>query len=463
MAFGYPVLLELAGRRAVVIGEFAVEAGKVEGLLAAGAEVTVVAKGPQAALDRLDGDPRVVVHRRGYGGPGDLAGAVVCVASAAKPAVRDAIAADARAAGVLVNVMDDVPNCDFAAPAIVRRGDLLIAIGTGGRAPALAGRLRADGRGRPGAGRHAPPPARLRGPLPPLEGRPRPGRARAPDPGGPRRGGRHPPPHPPAGGPAHGGVVSGTVYLVGAGPGDPRLLTLRGAEVLQRADVVVYDRLAPEALLDLAPRGAERVDAGKARGRVALSQEAINRVLVDRGRRGLTVVRLKGGDPFVFGRGGEEALALAEAGVPFEVVPGVSAAVAAPAYAGIPVTHRGLAASYAVISATLAGGAPADLVRTAAAADTLVLLMAAERLGEVCAQLIAAGRPADEPAAVVASASTAAQQVVTGTLAGLAAADPDVDPPATLVCGPSVALADRLAWFAHGEHAGILPAAATQP
>jgi len=242
--------------------------------------------------------------------------------------------------------------------------------------------------------------------------------------------------------------VSGIVYLVGAGPGDPRLLTLRGAEVLQRADVVVYDRLAPAALLDLAPRGAERVDAGKARGRVALSQEAINRVLVDRGRRGLTVVRLKGGDPFVFGRGGEEALALAEAGVPFEVVPGVSAAVAAPAYAGIPVTHRGLAASYAVVSATLAGGAPADLARTAAAADTLVLLMAAERLGEVCAQLIAAGRPADEPAAVIASASTAAQQVVTGTLAELAAADPDVAPPATLVCGPSVALAEPLAWFA---------------
>jgi precorrin-2 dehydrogenase / sirohydrochlorin ferrochelatase len=144
MAFGYPVLLELAGRRAVVIGEFAVEAGKVEGLLAAGAEVTVVAKGPEAALDRLEGDPRVVVHRRGYGGPDDLAGAVVCVASAAEPAVRDAIAADARAAGVLVNVMDDVPNCDFAAPAIVRRGELVIAIGTGGRAPALASRLRAE-------------------------------------------------------------------------------------------------------------------------------------------------------------------------------------------------------------------------------------------------------------------------------------------------------------------------------
>jgi uroporphyrin-III C-methyltransferase len=257
--------------------------------------------------------------------------------------------------------------------------------------------------------------------------------------------------------------MSGIVYLVGAGPGDPRLLTLRGAEVLQRADVVVYDRLAPAALLDLAPRGAERIDAGKARGRVALSQEAINRVLVDRGRRGQVVVRLKGGDPFVFGRGGEEALALAEAGVPFEVVPGVSAAVAAPAYAGIPVTHRGLAQSFAVVSATLAGGHPADLARTAATADTLVLLMAAERLAEVCAQLIAAGRPPDQPAAVISSASTAAQRVLTGTLSTLAAADATIDPPATLVCGPSVALAGSLGWFAHGDQADVLPAAATQP
>jgi siroheme synthase-like protein len=144
MAFGYPVLLELTGRRAVVIGELAVEAGKVEGLLVAGAEVTVIAKGPRAVLDRLEGDPRVTVRRRGYRGPADLTGVVLCVAAAAEPGIRDAIAADARAAGILVNVMDDVPNCDFAAPAIVRRGDLLIAIGTGGRAPALASRLRAE-------------------------------------------------------------------------------------------------------------------------------------------------------------------------------------------------------------------------------------------------------------------------------------------------------------------------------
>jgi uroporphyrin-III C-methyltransferase len=243
-------------------------------------------------------------------------------------------------------------------------------------------------------------------------------------------------------------VSSGVVYLVGAGPGDPRLLTLRGAEVLQRADVVVHDRLAPAALLDLAPRAAERVDAGKARGRAAIPKEGINRLLIDRARRGLSVVRLKGGDPFVFGRGGEEALALAAAAVPFEVVPGVSAAVAAPAYAGIPLTHRGLAASVAVVSASLAGG-PADLRRVATAVDTLVVLMVAERLGEVCAGLVAAGRPADEPAAVVTAASTSGQRSLVGTLSVLAEAE--VDPPATLVCGQVAALAGTLAWFVPGD------------
>jgi siroheme synthase-like protein len=143
MAFGYPVLLELEGRRAVVVGELAVAAGKVDGLLAAGATVTVVAPGPAAALDRLEAEPGVTVRRRGYL-PGDLAGAFLCVAGSADPAQRSAVAAEARAAGVLVNVMDDVPNCDWAAPAVVRRGDLVVAVGTGGRAPALASRLRAE-------------------------------------------------------------------------------------------------------------------------------------------------------------------------------------------------------------------------------------------------------------------------------------------------------------------------------
>jgi uroporphyrin-III C-methyltransferase len=252
--------------------------------------------------------------------------------------------------------------------------------------------------------------------------------------------------------------VSGTVYLVGAGPGDPRLITLRGAELLRRANVVVYDRLAPPALLDLAPARAERIDAGKAPGRAPLPQEAINRLLVEHARRGRRVVRLKGGDPFVFGRGGEEALACAAAGVPFEVVPGVSAAVAAPAYAGIPVTHRGLAASFAVVTASLAGGATADLRRLARAADTLVVMMVAERLGEVCAALLDAGRPATEPAALIQWASTSAQRSVAATLGDLPALarGAGIGPPATLVVGQVAALAATLDW----STAGVAPDAA---
>jgi uroporphyrin-III C-methyltransferase len=243
-------------------------------------------------------------------------------------------------------------------------------------------------------------------------------------------------------------VSGGIVYLVGAGPGDPGLLTLRGAEVLRRADVVVYDRLAPEALLDLAPARAERVDVGKLPGEARMDQAAINRLLVDRARRGMRVVRLKGGDPFVFGRGGEEALACARAGIEFEVVPGVSSAVAAPAYLGIPVTHRGLSSGFAVVTGTGASGALPELER-AAAVETLVVLMAAGKLPEVCGRLVKAGRSPDEPAALVEWATTSRQRGLVSTLSELpaAAARARLGPPATLVVGPVVALAHELAWF----------------
>jgi uroporphyrin-III C-methyltransferase len=241
--------------------------------------------------------------------------------------------------------------------------------------------------------------------------------------------------------------VTGTVYLVGAGPGDPGLITVRGAEVLRAADVVVYDRLASPLLLDLAPADAERVYAGKEPGRSALPQDEINRLLVERALEGLAVVRLKGGDPFVFGRGGEEALACARAGVRFEVVPGVTSAVAAPELAGIPVTHRGLAQSFAVVTASTAHGDDVDLARVATAVDTLVVLMAAGRLEETCHELIAAGRPADEPAAIVQWAATEEQKTVAGTLSDLPvlAAAASIGPPATLVVGAVAALTHEIA------------------
>lgn len=253
--------------------------------------------------------------------------------------------------------------------------------------------------------------------------------------------------------------MSGIVYLVGAGPGDPRLITLRGAEVLRRADVIVYDRLASPRLLDLAPARAERVYVGKEPGRAALAQDEIDRLLVSRALEGDVVVRLKGGDPFVFGRGGEEALACARAGVAFEVVPGVTSGVAAPAYAGIPVTHRGLARSFAVVTASTAHGDEVDLGRVATAVDTLVVLMAAGKLERTCRELIDAGRPEDEPAAIVQWAATEDQRSVVGTLSDLPtlARAVSIGPPATLVVGPVAALGHELAWRPEGLSTATLP------
>jgi len=243
----------------------------------------------------------------------------------------------------------------------------------------------------------------------------------------------------------------GFVALVGAGPGDPGLITVRGRELLDAADVVVVDRLAPAELVSGLPARVEVVDAGKAPHRHNLSQDDLNALLVDRARRGLRVVRLKGGDPFVFGRGGEEALACARAGVRFEVVPGVTSAVAVPAYAGIPVTHRGITQDFAVVSAHLdpsKPGASVDWAALAAGPGTLVLLMAVAVLEEVTRELVKRGRSAYTPAAVICSGTTPAERVVTGelgTIAELAAAEA-VTSPAVVVIGDVVRLRDEIAW-----------------
>ena len=255
--------------------------------------------------------------------------------------------------------------------------------------------------------------------------------------------------------------MTGRVVLVGGGPGDPRLITVRGAQVLACADVVVYDRLVSPLLLEIAPAHAERVYVGKEPGRAAMPQDELNRLLVSRAIAGRAVVRLKGGDPFVFGRGGEEALACARAGVPFEVVPGVTSAVAAPAYAGIPVTYRGVAQSFAVVTGSTAHGDSVDVSRVATAVDTLVILMAAGKLEETCRRLVDAGRAPETPAGIVQWATTSEQRVVTGTLDDLAtlARAATVGPPATLVVGEVAALAGELAWIRPPEPSDVAQAA----
>ncbi len=237
-----------------------------------------------------------------------------------------------------------------------------------------------------------------------------------------------------------------TVYLVGAGPGDPGLLTRRGEALLRIADAVVYDRLASPLLLDLAPERAARIDVGKAPGRAAMTQEEINAVLVERGRAGQEVVRLKGGDPFVFGRGGEEAEACIAAGVPFEVVPGITSAIAAPAYAGIPVTHRGVSTSVTIVTGhedPTKGTLDTDWDALARGGGTLVILMGAGRLDAITRALIDGGRAPDTPVAAVRWGTRPEQRTVRATLATIAAAG--VEAPSAIVVGDVAAL--DFSWF----------------
>ena len=237
-----------------------------------------------------------------------------------------------------------------------------------------------------------------------------------------------------------------TVYLVGAGPGDPGLLTRRGEELLRVADVVVYDRLASPALLRLASAAAELVDVGKAPGRAAMTQEQINDLLVARGREGKHVVRLKGGDPFVFGRGGEEAEACVAASVAFEVVPGITSAIAAPAYAGIPVTHRGVSTSVTIVTGhedPTKDTTGTDWEALARAGGTLVILMGAGRIADIAAALVAAGRAPDTPVAAVRWGTRPEQRTVRTTLASIASLG--VEAPSAIIVGDVAAL--DFSWF----------------
>jgi uroporphyrin-III C-methyltransferase len=246
-------------------------------------------------------------------------------------------------------------------------------------------------------------------------------------------------------------MASGKVYLVGAGPGDPKLLTVKAIELLKEADVVIYDRLVGEQILSLAPEKAEKIYVGKRTGDHEVPQNKITELIIEKAQAGGKIVRLKGGDPFVFGRGGEEAEALVEKGIEFEVVPGISSSIAAPIYAGIPLTHRDYAASVAIITGHRAGDGekPIEWVKIAEAVDTMVILMGVESLDGIARKLLEGGVSPSKPAAIVESGTYPKQRTLIGTLGTIVkeAEKKHIKPPSVIVIGEVANLGRKLAWF----------------
>jgi uroporphyrin-III C-methyltransferase/precorrin-2 dehydrogenase/sirohydrochlorin ferrochelatase len=442
----FPAFLRLSGKRVLVVGAGPVAASKLKALLDAEADVTVVA--PQVHAD-IEASP-VTIHRRPFE-VSDLAG-VWYVVAAAPPEINRAVSAAAAERHLFVNAVDDPPNASVYLGAIVKREGVTLAISTSGRAPALAGLLRE------GLERLLPADldawlrvadderVRWKSAGIPMEAR-RPELLRALNAIYVGRA-HHEGEVEPAieetlfDAPAKQALVS----LVGAGPGDPELLTARARTRLAEADVVLYDALVSPAILALASH-ARCLSVGKRHGRHSVSQETINKLLVRGGRRGQRIVRLKAGDPYVFGRGGEEALALAAAGLPFEVVPGVSSAIAAAALAGVPVTHRGLASGVLVVSGHAESSFAPAVDSLAPTGTTLVVLMGVNTRTQLAARLVARGWAESTPAALLFAASTPDARTWIGTIGDLVAGAPLHLPesPGTLVVGDVVSLAATLA------------------
>ncbi len=465
----FPVFFNLQAQHVLIVGGGEVALRKASLLQSTGALITLVA--PQVASELVERADRgeLKLERREFI-PADLLSARLVIVATSSRAVNRWIAKLCDARGIPVNVVDDREASRFIVPAIIDRDPVLVAISTGGASPVLARRLRER--------LEALIPMRLgelavwlralRGAAGRLGGsaRRRYFEALIDGPAARRlmRGDR-----PAAQSIAHrllAGTVgampaAGDVTLVGAGPGDPELLTLKALRALQDADVILYDRLVGDGILDLARRDATRICVGKAAGRATATQDEINAALIDHARQGKRVVRLKGGDPFIFGRGGEELAALAAAGIEFSVVPGITAALGAAAYAGIPLTHREHAHSVSFITGHAEpGGHEPDWPALAREGHTAVFYMGLARTAQIAANLIAHGAPADRPAGIVAQATTAAQRVVTGTLADIAriGAAAALESPALLIVGDVVALRSTLGWFqnaAAAEYAAI--------
>ncbi len=465
-----PLFMNVQGQPCLVVGGGQVASRKVFMLQRAGAEVTVVAPElcPELQQRAEKGEIR---HLPESFRPGHVDGQMVIIAATNDEAVNRQVSETAKARGIPVNVVDAPDLCSFIVPSIIDRDPVQIAISTGGASPVLARLLR----------------AKLETFIPAAYGRlarlvesyREQVKARLPDSNairqfwerilegpvaerlmaGKDREARalleaavekaEPPPK------------TGEVYLVGAGPGDPDLLTFRALRLMQQADVVVYDRLVSAEVLDLVRRDAEFIYAGKARNQHTLKQENINALLVRLAKEGKRVLRLKGGDPFIFGRGGEEIETLMAEGVPFQVVPGITAAAGCAAYAGIPLTHRDYVQSCMFVTGHLKDDSnELNWNAIAQPGQTVVFYMGLSQIEGLCAKLVEHGLPADTPAALVEKGTTQQQQVHIGNLKTLPqlVKDNDVKPPTLIIVGEVVKLHDKLDWF-HPEGS----AAATYP
>ena len=457
----FPAFFDLTGQKVLVVGGGDVALRKVSLLERTGAAITVVA--PRAAPQLLEraaaGTLQLAIREFA---PADLDGGVrMVIVATSRPAVNRWIANLSDSRNIPVNVVDDRDASRFIVPAIIDRDPVLVAISTGGTSPVLARRLRER--------LEALLPARIGELASWLQALRAAARRKLRDTGERRRFFEAV-----VDGPAarrfiegdHRGAVriarrlletsalasraAGEVTLVGAGPGDPELLTLKALRALQDADVILHDRLVPPAVLDLARRDAERICVGKAAGNVGSTQEEINASLIELANQGKRVVRLKGGDPFIFGRGGEELQALAAAHINFSVVPGITAAAGCAAYAGIPLTHRDHAHSVSFVTGHAQGeGKEPDWRALAMPGNTAVFYMGYARLDHIVEKLLEHGAESARPAGIVAQGTTPSQRVVTATLAGIrgVASEANLQSPALLIVGEVVALHAALSWF----------------
>ena len=450
-----PIFLNLKGRPCLVVGGGEVGLRKASLLAQAGAQVLIVA--PQ--LSATHALPAGCTHLAQPYQPEHLKDAALVIAATDDAALNAAVASDAKKWGIPVNVVDEPASCTFIMPSILDRSPVIVAFSTGGASPVLARMLRAklESLIPHGYGRLALFSARMRDLVKQRVAAPEQRRILWED--------------------ALEGAVAekvfagdeaaaetilrdmlehgsthnpGEVYLVGAGPGDPDLLTFRALRLMQKAEVVLYDNLVSQPILDMTRRDAERIFVGKRRGDHALPQEEINDLLVRLAQEGKRVLRLKGGDPFIFGRGGEEIGKLAENNIPFQVVPGITAASGVAAYSGIPLTHRDHAQSCIFVTGHMKDGSmDLDWEALARPKQTIVVYMGLHGLDMLCAQLVAHGLDASTPAAIVQQGTTQNQRVVSGTLHTLPriAANEKLQAPTLIIIGGVVTLRDKLAWF----------------